>query len=232
MVTYKRHRYPPQIISHAIWLYFRFSLSFRDVQELLAQRGISVTYEAIRAWTLKFGPPLTQTLKKRNYRKGDKWHVDEMCVMINKQCYWLFRAVDKDGFELDVMLQARRNKKAVTRFFSKVLNSQSKTPRVIVKDKLLSYRKPCKFMMPKADHRRHKLLNNRIENSHKPSRIREKNMVKFKSPRQAQHFLSLYGQVRNLFFIGRYKSPAAYRRSALQRAFSVWDEVTLQEDCA
>ena len=116
MVTYKRHRYPPQIISHAIWLYFRFSLSFRDVQELLAQRGISVTYEAIRAWTLKFGPPLTKTLKKRNYRKGDKWHVDEMCVMINKQCYWLFRAVDKDGFELDVMLQARRNKKAVTRF--------------------------------------------------------------------------------------------------------------------
>lgn len=231
MTTYKRHRYPPHIITHAIWLYVRFSLSFRDVQELLSQRGISVTYEAIRAWTLKFGPSFAQTLKKRNYRKGDKWHVDEMCVMINKHRYWLFRAVDEEGFELDVMLQARRNKNAVIRFFSKVLNSQAKAPRVIVTDKLLSYKKPCKFMMPEADHRRHRRLNNRIENSHKPSRIREKTMVRFKSPRQVQRFLSLHGQVRNLFFIGRYKSPPDYQRQALKRAFSVWDKATLQENC-
>ena len=116
MTLYKRHHYPPQIISHAVWKYFRFSLSFRDVQELLAQRGISVTYEPIRFWTLKFGETFAHSLKKRSYTQGDKWHVDEMAIIINKQCYWLFRAVDKDGYKLDVMLQARRNKKAVTRF--------------------------------------------------------------------------------------------------------------------
>ena len=161
---YRRHRFPPEIISHAVWLYFRFNLSHRDVEELLAERGIQVSYEAIRLWCRKFGHAYTDQLRRRRAGPADKWHVDEMQLKIHGRKYWLWRAVDQDGFVLDILVQERRNEQAAIAFLRRVLAAAAGEPRVIVTDKLASYVPTVKRVLPTTEHRRHKRLNNRAEN--------------------------------------------------------------------
>src|SRR5437879_10280257 len=158
---YKGYRFPPAIISHAVWLYFRFSLSFRDVEELLAQRGIVVTYETVRQRCLTFGQSYANELRRRRPRCGDKWHLDEVFLKINGETHYLWRAVDQDGNVLDILVQSRRNKQAAKRFFRKLLKGLEYVPRVIITDKLTSYAAARQEIMESVEHRRNKGLNNR-----------------------------------------------------------------------
>src|SRR5260221_413174 len=192
--SYKGFRFPPEIISHAVWLYFRFSLSFRDVEELLAQRGIVVTY-AVRQWCLKFGQSSANELRKRHPRCGDKWHMDEVVLTIRGQKHYLWRAVDQHGNVLDILVQSYRNKKAAQRFFRKLLKGLHYVPRVIITDKVKSYEAAKREILPGVEHRQHKRLNNRAENSHQPTRLREKKMRQFKSAGHAQRFLFAFGRI-------------------------------------
>ena len=169
----KGHRYPASIIGQAVWLYHRFNNSYRDVSEQMRYRGIEVSHESIRSWCEKFGKDFEDVIKKRQRKTTDKWHLDEMTVKINGEYFILWRAVDSEGIELDVFLQKRRNKKSAIRFLSRLLGSFP-APRVIVTDKLRSYVKPVKEMCPKTEHRTHKKLNNRAENSHLATRRKEK----------------------------------------------------------
>ena len=196
---YKGFRYPSVIISHVVWLYFRFSLSFRDIEELMASRGIFVTYESIRQWTLKFGQAYANVLRRRQPRRGDKWHLDEVVLTIKGQHYYLWRAVDQQGHTLDVLVQRRRDRQAAKRFFRKLLKGLQYVPRVLVTDKLKSYGAAKAQIMPGMEHRQHKGLNNRAEVSHEPTRQRERQMRRFKSPGQAQRFLSAHGPINNAF---------------------------------
>src|SRR5438874_6804771 len=185
---YAGYRYPAEIISYAVWLYFRFPLSLRMVEEMLAARGISVTHETIRQWGLKFGREFANRIRQRAPRCGDKWHLDEVVISVAGKKHWLWRAVDQDGFVLDALVQSRRNKKAAKRLFRKLLKKQGRAPRVLITDKLKSYAAAKREIMPGVEHRQHKGLNNRAENSHQPTRRRERIMKRFKSPGQAQRF--------------------------------------------
>jgi len=185
---YKGFRFPPEIISHAVWLYFRFSLSFRDIEELLAQRGIIVTYETVRQWCLKFGQTYANELRRRRPRCGDKWHMDEMVLTIQGKKHYLWRAVDQDGNVLDILVQSRRNKKAAKRFFRKLLRGLQYVPRVIITDKLKSYGAAKREILPGVEHRQHKRLNNRAENSHQPTRLREKKCGNANQPNRPNAF--------------------------------------------
>jgi putative transposase len=158
----KRYRYPAAIISQAVWLYHRLNHSFRDIQEQLVFRGIIVSHETARSWCIKFGDQFKHIIKKRESKQTDKWHLDEMTIKINGEFFVLWRAVDSDGYELDVFLQKRRNKKAAIRFLIRLLGCYP-APRIIVTDKLKSYVKPIRHMCPKADHRSHKGLNCRSQ---------------------------------------------------------------------
>jgi len=161
----KHHRFPAEIISSVVWSYHRFNDSFRDIQERMRYRGIHVSHETIRTWCQKFGPHFRDVIKKREYSFTDKWHLDEMHIRLNGDPYYLWRAVDSEGHELDILVQKRRNKKTAIRFLSRLLKFYP-SPRVTITDKLRSYIKPIKGMMKKTDHRRHKRLNNRVENAH------------------------------------------------------------------
>ena len=170
--SYKGFRFPQEIISHAVWLYYRFSLSYRDVEELLAERGIVVTYETVRQWCLKFGQAYANQLRRRRARPGDKWHADEVFLKINGKLHYLWRAVDQHGNILDILVQNRRNKAAAITFFRKLLKRCTYVPRVLITDKLGSYEAAKQEVMPSVEHRRHKRLNNRAENSHHLSAAR------------------------------------------------------------
>ena len=187
---YKRHRFPAEIISHCVWLYFRFCLSYRDVEELMAERGIILTYEAVRYWCRKFGQAYANQLRRRRPRPGDKWHLDEVFLTINGQRHYLWRAVDQHGHVLDILVQSRRNMKAAKRFFRKLLKGLTYVPRVIITDRLKSYGAALRESLPSVEHRQHRYLNNRAENSHQPTRQRERHMQGFKSPGHAQRFLA------------------------------------------
>ena len=191
---YTGYRYPAEIISYAVWLYFRFPLSLRMVEEILAARGISVTYETIRQWGLKFGREFANRIRRRAPQRGDKWHLDEVVVTSAGKTHWLWRAVDQEGFVLDVLVQSRRDKKAAKRLLRKLLKRHLRAPRVLITDKLRSYGAAKREIMPGVEHRQHKGLNNRAENSHQPTRRRERIMKRFKSPRQVQRFLSICGR--------------------------------------
>ena len=179
---YKRHRFPGELISHAVWLYYRFLLSYRDVEELLAERGIAVSYETIRRWCRKFGQQFADGLQRRRARPGDKWHIDEVQLKITGKKHWLWRAVDQDGVVLDILVQARRNEEAAAAFLRRVVDGYGYQPRVVVTDKLASYPPAVRRVLPEAEHRRHKGLNNRAENAHRPTRRRERVLQRFKSP--------------------------------------------------
>ena len=223
---YARHRFPAEVISYAVWLYFRFPLSLRMVEEMLAARGIAVSHETVRQWALKFGQGFANEIRRRLPRPGDKWHLDEVVVTIAGRKHWLRRAVDQDGTVLDALVQSRRDKKAAKRLLRKLLKRQTRPPRVMITDKLASYPAAKKELMPGVEHRRHKGLNNRAENSHQPTRRRERQMKRFKSAGQAQRFLSAHDQINNLFQLRRDHIPADQYRAARTQAFQTWAEVT------
>src|SRR4028118_1036139 len=211
--SYKRHPYRAEIIAHTVWLYFRFSLSFRDVEELMAVRGISVSYETVRRWTLKFGQQYANELKRRRPQPGDKWHLDEVFLTIQGKTAYLWRAVDQHGTVLDILVQSRRNKATAKKFFRKLLKGCEYVPRVLITDKLGSYEAAKRDVMPSVEHRRHKRLNNRAENSHQRTRQRERTKRRFKSAGHAQRFLSAFGPIREHFCLQRHRLGAEeYRR--------------------
>ncbi|CAO3408566.1 Mobile element protein [Azospirillum largimobile] len=185
---YTGYRYPAAVIATAVWLYFRFPLSLRMVEEMLAARGILVSHETVRQWGLKFGRKIADQLRRRAPRRGDKWHLDEVVLTISGKKQYLWRAVDRDGFVLDVLVQSRRDAKAAKRLLRKLLKKQGRAPRVLVTDKLKSYSAAKRTIMPGVEHRQNKGINNRAENSHQPTRRRERQMKRFKSPRQVQRF--------------------------------------------
>ena len=223
---YRGFRFPAEIISHVVWLYFRFSLSFRDIEELMSSRGIIVTYETIRQWTLKFGQGYANELRRRQPQRGDKWHLDEVVLTIKGRHHYLWRAVDQNGHVLDILMQSRRNRQAAKRFFRKLLKGLRYTPRLLVTDKLKSYAAAKKQIMPGVEHRQHKGLNNRAELSHQPTRQRERQMRRFKSPGHAQRFLSAHGPINNAFRCQRSRLSAQQYRHVRAHAFSLWNEVT------
>jgi len=201
---YHGHRFPPEIIGYAVWVYHRFCLSFRDVEDLLAERGIIVSYEAIRRWCRKFGADYAGRLKKKQGRLGDTWYLDELFVRINGQQQYLWRAVNQDGDVIDILLQPRRDQRAAERFLRKLLCGQGQKPFRITTDKLRSYGAAGRTILPGVTHDTQQYANNRAELSHQPTRMRERQMRRFKSARQAQRFLSLHGVVLNLFRVGRH----------------------------
>ncbi|NIE81814.1 IS6 family transposase [Asaia sp. As-1742] len=161
-----RDQTPSEVIAHAVWLYHVFSLSLRDVEAILAARGIEVTYESIRAWNDRFGPVYAKRLKRRRAKPGDKWHLDEVLVRSKGVIHYFWRTVDQEGNTLDVLLQARRNKKAALRFFRKLLKGLQYVPRVMVTDKCPSYGAARKELLRSVEHRQSRYLNNRVEMSH------------------------------------------------------------------
>jgi putative transposase len=223
---YKHHRFPGEIINHAVWLYFRFPLSHRDVEELLFVRGVIVSYEAIRKWCRKFGQPYANQLRRRRPRPGDKWHLDEVFITINKERHYLWRAVDQDGTVLDILMQRRRDKKAAKKFFRKLLKGCQYVPRVLITDQLKSYGAAQRESLPSVEHRQHRYLNNRAENSHQPTRQRERRMQGFKSPGQAQRFLSAYGPIAQHFRPRRHRLSAPEYRHEMRKRYQVWGEIT------
>ena len=227
-IAYHGYRFPPEIISHAVWLYHRFCLSFRDVEDLLAERGIVVSYETIRSWCKKFGPVYARSLKKRRGQLGDTWYMDEVFINIGGKQYCLWRAVDQDGDVLDILMQKRKDKRAAVRFFKKLMKGQSRSAREIVTDKLPSYEAARKMVMSTSMHCDERYANNRAEVSHEHTRTQERKMRRFKSQGQAQRFLSVHSQVHNLFRVGRHLLRAANYRTLRSRSFEMWQ----QETCA
>lgn len=224
--TYKRHRFPAEIVAHTIWLYFRFSLSFRDVEELMTARGVALSYETVRRWTLKFGQQYANDLRRRRPQPGDKWHLDEVFLKINGKQHYLWRAVDQHGTVLDILVQSRRNKAAAKKFFRKLLKGCQYVPRVIITDKLASYGAAKREILGAVEHRQHKRLNNREENSHQPTRQRERTMRRFKSAGHVQRFLSAHGPIRDHFCPRRHHLGAHAYKEERNRRFLVWHEVT------
>ncbi len=222
MDTYKRHRFPPDIISYAVWLYYRFNLSHRDIEDLLAERGINVSREAIRLWCIKFGAVYTKRLKRKHRGYGDTFFIDEVFVKINGKQHYLWRAVDQDGEVVDVYLQTRRDGATAKRFFKRLLRSHGGEPRKIVTDKLRSYGVAHREMMPDVIHDTTQYANNRAEQSHEATRVRERGMRKFKSAGQARQFLTAHAAIQNLFNLGRHLVGAGHYRSLRVSAFSEW----------
>jgi putative transposase len=220
---YKRHRFPPEIIQHAVWLYYRFNLSYRDIEDLLAVRGIVVSYESVRLWCNKFGPKFARRLKRRHQGFGDTFFIDEVFVKIDGIQHYLWRAVDQDGEVVDVFLQCRRDGKAAKRFFKRLLRVNRNEPRKIVTDKLRSYGVAHRELIPESIHDTSQYANNRAELSHQPTRVRERVMRRFKSMQQAQRFLTVHAAVYNLFNLGRHLVSAKNYRFLRLRAFASWN---------
>ena len=224
-ISYSSYRFPPEVISYAVWLYFRFPLSLRMVEEMLAARSIDVTYETVRRWTQRSGQQVAKNIRHRSVAFGDKWHLDEVVIKINGRTWWLWRAVDQNGAVLDVLVKSRRNTQAAARLMRKLIRCHG-LPRVMITDKLKSYAAANKDLGLKFEHRQHKGLNNRCENSHEPTRVREKVMRRFKSARQLQRFLSTHDQVDNVFQHCRYTRDAKAKRAARAQALQTWEEVS------
>jgi putative transposase len=223
---YSGHRYPSEIISHTVWLYYRFTLSLRDIEEILAYRGIKVTYEAIRQWGLKFGELYAKNLRKKHGKKSDRWFLDEVFIKIDGKLHYLWRAVDQDGDVIDILVQKRKDKQAAKRFFKKLLKSQESTPFEIMTDKLKSYGAAKKEIMPSVTHIQDQYANNRAENSHERTRQQERQMRRFKSHKHAQRFLAVHGQVNNLFNLSRHLMKAKHYKIFRDCAFSDWSEIS------
>ena len=212
MNTYKRHRFPPDIISYAVWLYYRFNLSHRDIEDLLAERGIIVSREAIRLWCIKFGAIYVRRLKRKHRGYGDTFYIDEVFVKINGKQHYLWRAVDQDGEVVDVYLQTKRDGAAAKRFFKRLLRSHGDEPRKIVTDRLRSYGVAHRELIPETIHNTQQYENNRAEQSHEATRVRERVMRRFKSVGQAQRFVAAHAAVHNLFNLGMHLVRAQHYR--------------------
>ena len=225
-ISYARHRFPPEIIQHAVWLYFRFPLSFRDVEDLLAERGIDISYETVRRWALKFGQAFAQRLRKTRPRASVHWHLDEVFISLNGKRMYLWRAVDGEGEVLDILVQSRRNKKAALKLMRKLLKKQGFVPEAIVTDKLPSYGSALKDLGLSKLHDFGGRKNNRAENSHLPVRQRERRMQRFKSPGSAQRFLSTHAAVYNIFNVQRHLISRRTMRQFRSEASGMWKTVT------
>ena len=204
VLSYRRHRFPPEIIQHAIWLYLRFTLSYRDVEELLAERGFEISYETVRRWVLKFGPVIARRLRWRRPQPGDRWHLDEMVVRIAGKRMYLWRAVDHESEVLDMLVQRRRDSRAALRLMRKLLKKQGFAPKLLVTDKLGSYASAFRRLGLSCPHEQELRKNNRAENSHQVVRRRERKLQRFKSARSAQCFLSMHAAVHNTFNLQRH----------------------------
>jgi putative transposase len=224
--SYRGFRYPAEIISHCVWLYHRFPLSLREVQEMMLARGIIVSHETVRQWCAKFGQIYANGLRRRRPRPGDKWHLDEVFITINGKRQYLWRAVDQHGNVLDILVTSRRDAKAATRFFRKLLTGLAYAPRVLVTDKLASYGVARRRLIPGVEHRQSKYLNNRAENSHQPTRQRERAMKRFTSAGHAQRFLSAFSGIAPHFRPGRHRLGADEYRREMTVRFATWNEVT------
>jgi putative transposase len=222
MNTYKRHRFPPDIISYAVWLYYCFNLRHRDIEDLLAQRGITVSREAIRLWCIKFGAIYTRRLKRKHRGYGDTFYIDEVFVRINGKQHYLWRAVDQEEEVVDVYLQTKRDGASAKRFFRRLLRSHGRESRKIVTDKLRSYGVAHRELIPDTIHSTKQYENNRAEQSHEATRVRKRGMRKFKSVGQAQRFLGAHAAVSNLFNLGRHLIGAEHYRNLRISAFSEW----------
>ena len=220
--SYARRRFPPEIIQRAVWLYFRFPLSYRDVEDLLAERGIDLSYETVRRWALKFGQAYARRLRKTRGRADDRWHLDEVFVSINGKRMYLWRAVDCEGEVLDILVQSRRNKKAALKLMRKLLKKQGFVPGAFVTDKLPSYGAALKDLGLSKHHEFGDRKNNRAENSHLPIRQRERRMQRFKSPGSAQRFLSTHAAVYNTFNVQRHLISRKTLRQFRSEAMSTW----------
>ena len=220
------HRFPAEVSSQAVWLHFRFPLGLRMVEGMLAARGVIVSHETVRQWAPKFGQNSANRIRRRLPRVGDKWHLDEAAAKIAGVTHWLWRAVDRAGVVLDVLVQGRRDGRAAERLLRKLLKRQCRAPRVMATDKLASDGAAKREVLPWVEHRRHKGLNNRAENPHRPTRRRERRMKRFESARQAQRSLSAHGQISDLFHLRRDHVTASEYRAARARAFETWADVS------
>jgi putative transposase len=225
--TYKNHRFPIEIVARAVWLYFRFNLSLREVEEMMLERGIVVSYETIRRWCRKHGPDFARRLRRKAASKDDIWHLDELVFRIYGQKCWLWRAVDQDGYVLDEIVQTRRNTKAARRLLTRLLRKQGMAPKRMITDKLRSYGAARGQVMPGVEHRSHKGLNNRAENSHLPFRKRERTRQGFRSIGSLQQFVSIFSAIRNLFVPSRSKRTATQIRTHRLNAMAEWRAVAL-----
>jgi putative transposase len=229
---YRGHRFPAEVIAHAVWLYFRFPLSLRMVEDLLAARGIIVSHETVRRWAEKFGRDFANKIRRRTPQFGDKWYLDEVVITINGKKHWLWRAVDQDGFVLDALVQSRRDKHAAERLLRKLIRKQARAPRVLITDKLGSYGAARNRMHMRFEHRSHKGLNNRAENSHLPTRRRERIMKRFKSARHLQRFLSIHDPIANLHHYPRHSLSSIDYRLLRTEAMNVWCEIAALDSAA
>lgn len=226
-ISFKRHRFPPTVIRYAVWLYFRFTLSFRDVEELLAQRGIEVSYETIRCWTIKFGHQFAANLNRRRMQPSPRWHLDEMVCSIAGKRWFLWRAVDDEGVVLDMIMQKERDTAAALRLLTRLLRTQPVVPELITTDGLRSYAAALNEMGLLSLHRPGRLRdNNRAENSHLPIRRRERKQQGFKSRKSAQRFLATHAAVYNTFTTQPHLSRRWHMRQMRARALDSWRAAT------
>ncbi|MFJ1602302.1 IS6 family transposase [Streptomyces sp. NPDC088253] len=223
--SYRGHRYPVEVISHCVWLYLRSPLSLREVEELMLQRGVIVSYETVRRWCAKFGQAYADGLRRRP-RPGGKWHLDEVFIKINGVHKYLWRAVDQDGMVLDILVRNRRDKAAARRFFRRLMKRTRSVPRVVITDKLRSCGAARREVMPSVEHRSHKGLNNRAENSHQPTSQRERAIKGFRSTGGPQRFLSAFSGISPHFRPHRHLMTASQHRAEMAIRFAIWDQIT------
>src|SRR5215510_6906340 len=223
-ISYRRHRFPSVIIQHAVWLYLRFTLSHRDVEELLAERGFDISYETVRCWVLKCGPVIARRLRRCRPRASNRWHLDEMVIRITGERMYLWRAVDHEGEILDMLVQHRRDSRAALRLMRKLLKKQGFAPKLLVTDKLRSYASAFRRLGLSCPHQQGLRQNNRAENSHQAVRRRERKMQRFKSSRCAQRFLSMHAAAHNTFNLQRHLVSRSTLRIFRAEAAKQWRE--------
>ncbi|MFM0068947.1 IS6 family transposase [Paraburkholderia aspalathi] len=211
------------MISYAVWLHYRFPLSLRVVEELLADHGVELIYQRVQRWSVRSGLGITRRIRYSALARGDKWHLEELVVLVNGKKHWLWRAVDQHGAVLNVLVQGRRDKHVTKRLIRKLLGKHGRAPRALITCKLKSYAAANRDLGLNVEHRQHKGLNNRAETSQQPTRLCEKVMRRFKSACHLQRFSSLHDQVANLFMDCRYNMNAQGKRSASMQAFEAWE---------
>jgi putative transposase len=226
-INYSGYRFPPEIIQQAIWLYVRFTLSFRDVEDLLAERGIVVSYETVRRWVNHFGPKIAADLRKRRPKPHTIWHLDEVYLKIDGRFVYLWRAVDAEGEVLEVLVQSRRNKRAALKLMRKLLKKYGFVPDKFITDDLRSYAAAAHDLGTSKRHERGRWRNNRVENSHQPTRRREHKMQGFKSVGSAQRFLSMHAAAHNIFNVQRHLTSARTHRAFRASALQTWNDVVV-----